>query len=72
MWSILLPPVQLHQDLAHEEGPVSFSQSLYDKLKQSGKIVEFYTCEGADKNISSPAFELAMQRSRAFFNKYLK
>jgi dipeptidyl aminopeptidase/acylaminoacyl peptidase len=65
-------PVQLHHGLSDEEVPVAFSQTLYDKLKQAGKVVELYTYEGADHNISEPSFDLAMKRSVEFFNKYLK
>lgn len=65
-------PLQLHQGLADEEVPPLFSESLKNDLETQGKSVELYTYEGADHNLSSPAFELAMQRSIDFFNKYLK
>lgn len=65
-------PLQLHQGLSDEEVPPLFSESLEKDLEQAGKTVEFYTYEGADHNISSPNFELAMQRSIDFFNKNLK
>lgn len=65
-------PVQLHHGLSDEEVPVDFSQKLYNKLKSEGKNAEFYTYLGADHNISGVAFNLAMERSLAFFNKYLK
>lgn len=64
-------PVQLHAGDDDEEVPPSFSQSLYDKLKSAGKTTEFYTYPGSDHNISQ-GFNLAMQRSVAFFDKYLK
>ena len=64
-------PVQLHAGGSDEEVPVAFSQSLYDKLKSAGKTVEFYTYPGSDHNISQ-GFDLAMQRSLSFFDKYLK
>ena len=41
-------------------------------MQKAGKIVEYYDYPGGDHNISSPDFELAMQRSIDFFNKYLK
>lgn len=65
-------PVQLHAGLADEEVPYDFSTSLADKLKAAGKTAEVYTYPGADHNISGSAFNLAMQRSLAFFDKYLK
>ena len=64
-------PVQLHAGEADEEVPASFSATLYDKLKKMGKTTEFYTYPGANHNISQ-GFDLAMQRSVAFFDRYLK
>jgi dipeptidyl aminopeptidase/acylaminoacyl peptidase len=65
-------PIQLHQGLNDEEVPPAFSESLFNKLKQAGKTVEYYTYPGADHNISEPSFSIAMNRSVEFFNKYLK
>ncbi len=64
--------VQLHTGGSDGEVPVVFSQNLYASLTKLGKIVEYYNYPGGDHNISSPDFELAMQRSIDFFNKYLK
>ena len=64
--------IQLHQGLADDEVPPLFSESLKNDLEKLGKTVELYTYEGGDHNLSSPNFELAMQRSVAFFDKYLK
>lgn len=65
-------PIQLHTGGNDEEVPVAFSVSLKDSLEKAGKIVEYYNYPGGDHNISSPNFELAMQRSLKFFDKYLK
>ncbi len=64
-------PVQLHHGLDDEGVPPAFSQSLYDKLKASGKNVELYTYAGANHNLTQ-GFDLAAQRSIVFFDKYLK
>lgn len=64
-------PVQLHAGEADEEVPLSFPTFLYNKLVGAGKTAEFYTYPGADHNISQ-GFDLAMQRSLAFFDKYVK
>ena len=64
-------PVQLDVGGADEEVPVSFSQSLRDKLEKAGKTVEYFEYPGSNHNISQ-GFDLAMQRSLDFFNKYLK
>ncbi len=65
-------PIQLHHGLSDQSVPPKFSESLKNDLEKEGKTVEYYTYEGADHNISSPSFEVAMQRSVNFFNKYLK
>lgn len=64
-------PVQLHVGEADEEVPPTFSEHLFNELKKSHKTAEFYTYPGANHNISQD-FDLAMQRSLAFFDKYLK
>lgn len=63
--------IQLDVGESDEEVPIAFSQSLYNKLKTLGKTVEYYSYPGSDHNISQ-GFDLAMQRSIDFFNKYLK
>ena len=64
-------PIQLHQGTADTEVPLRFSQTLANDLHAAGKTVELYTYAGADHNISQ-GFTLAMARSVAFFNRYLK
>jgi uncharacterized protein len=64
-------PVQLDVGGSDEEVPVAFSESLRDKLTEIGKTVEFYSYPGSDHNISQ-GFNLAMERSLSFFDKYLK
>ncbi len=65
-------PLQLHVGLQDQEVPPLFSESLKNDLENLEKIVEFYVYEGADHNLSSPSFELAMKHSIDFFDKYLK
>lgn len=65
-------PIQLHHGTADETVPNVLSEKLYNRLKNLGKEAEYYTYEGADHNLASPAFELAMQRSVEFFDKHLK
>lgn len=67
----LLGPVQLHHGEADQEVPLSWSQVLYDQIIQTGKVGEFYTYPGSDHNISQ-GFDLAMQRTIEFFDKYVK
>jgi len=65
-------PVQIHHGLSDEEAPVIFSESLANDLKKNKKTVEIYTYVGADHNLSGAVFDLAMQRSIEFFDRYLK
>lgn len=64
-------PVQLHHGEADQEVPLNWSQALYDAINQAGKAVEIYTYPNSDHNISQ-GFDLAMQRTIAFFDKYTK
>lgn len=70
--SDITAPLQLDVGSADEEVPPMFSEKLRDALKEKGKTVEFYSYPGADHNISGASFNLAMQRSLEFFDKYLK
>lgn len=64
-------PVQLHHGEADQEVPLGWSQALYDAINQAGRVVELYTYPGNDHNISQ-GFDLAMQRTIEFFDKYTK
>jgi hypothetical protein len=50
---------------------LQFSQTLANDLQGADKPVELYTYVGADNNISQ-GFTLALTRSVAFFDHYLK
>lgn len=63
--------LQLHHGTADAEVPLSFSQGLYDQVIQAGQTAELYTYSGSDHNISQ-GFDLAMQRTIEFFDKYVK
>lgn len=64
-------PIQLHHGTADHDVPWEFSQMLYDEMLQADKVVEFYTYDGDNHNISVN-FNLAMQRTVEFFDRYLK
>ncbi len=64
-------PVQLDHSTTDEEVPIAFSESLDQALIKTGKTVEFYQYPGDNHNIANN-FGLAMQRSIAFFDKYVK
>jgi dipeptidyl aminopeptidase/acylaminoacyl peptidase len=64
-------PIQIHHSTTDEEVPVEFSQMLYDEMLHANQVVELYTYEGDNHNISNN-FSLAMQRTIEFFDRYLK
>jgi len=64
-------PLQLHASLADPEVPYAFSQSLDQAMQAAGKTVELYTYQNDDHNLAQ-SFGLAMQRTIAFFDKYVK
>ena len=64
-------PVQLHHGTQDGTVPIAFSEQLYKQIKAEGGIVEFYPYAGDNHNLSEN-FSLAMYRSIAFFNKYVK
>ena len=71
--SDLSGPLQLQATDTDEEVPVEFSRNLY-KQAQTEKLpvlVEYYEYKGDNHNLSK-SFNTAMQRSIAFFDKYVK
>jgi uncharacterized protein len=64
-------PLQLHASVTDEEVPVEASQTLYKEMQAAGMPVELYTYAGDNHNISGH-FTTAMQRTIAFFDKYVK
>jgi dipeptidyl aminopeptidase/acylaminoacyl peptidase len=64
-------PIQIHHGTADTEVPLEFAQTLADDLHAVNKPVELYTYFGSDHNIAQ-GFSLAMARSVAFFDRYLK
>jgi dipeptidyl aminopeptidase/acylaminoacyl peptidase len=64
-------PIQLHHGTSDVEVPLQFSQTLAKDLQAATKSVELYSYAGADHNITE-GFTLAMARSVAFFDRYLK
>jgi len=64
-------PIQIHHGTTDHDVPLEFSQMLYDEMLEAGQVVEFYTYEGDNHNISN-YFNLAMQRTVEFFDRYIK
>ncbi len=64
-------PVQLHHGTADTSVPVSFSQNLEKELQAKEKVVEYYEYEADDHNLATN-LGVALERSVAFFDKYVK
>ncbi|MFZ2097888.1 MAG: alpha/beta fold hydrolase [Anaerolineales bacterium] len=69
--SDLSGPLELHHDVGDSEVPSKFSQDLYQEIMAVGKPVENYEYPGDDHNLAN-YFNLTMQRTIEFFDKYLK
>lgn len=68
--SDLSGPLQLHHGTGDVEVPVEFSTSLYQQLLIADMPAELYLYDNDDHNLSN-SFDLAMQRTIAFFGLYL-
>jgi len=66
-----IAPIQINHGTADTHVPIAFSQTLAAQLKAAGQPYEFYTYPGNDHNLKQ-SFSLAMRRSVAFFDRYLK
>jgi fermentation-respiration switch protein FrsA (DUF1100 family) len=64
-------PVQLHHGTSDAEVPFVFSQTLYEQILQAGKTVEYYEYPDDNHNLTN-YFNLAMNRTIEFFDRYLK
>lgn len=64
-------PLQLHHSVTDETVPVASSQTLYAEMQAAGKLAELYTYPGDNHDIAAN-FGIAMQRTVAFFDKYVK
>ena len=64
-------PIQLHHSTTDEMVPLVWSETLAEELNLANQDYEFYTYPGDNHNISAN-FGTAMQRTIAFFEKYVK
>ena len=70
--SDLSGPLELHHSTTDEEVPVAWSEALAEACQAvDGPSCELYTYPGDNHNISAN-FGIAMQRTVAFFDRYVK
>ncbi len=63
--------IQLHHGTRDVSVPMELSRLLRDEMVKVGGDIELYEYEGADHNLSAPAFSLAMDRTIEFFRQNL-
>ncbi len=68
---LLNSPLQLHHAANDGVVNIGYSVDLAAVLDENEKFYEFYRYEGGGHNIDAPSFELAMQRTVAFFQEHL-
>ena len=64
-------PLQLHHGTADKEVPLEFSEKLAANVQAAGEIVDLFTYPENDHNLSQ-SFELAMDRTINFYDRFLK
>jgi dipeptidyl aminopeptidase/acylaminoacyl peptidase len=64
-------PLQLHHGTADGEVPLEFSVKLASDVWAAGGVADLYTYSENDHNIAQ-SFDLAMERTIEFFDRYLK
>ena len=64
-------PLQLHHSISDNVVPFEFSNKLFHELIIAGKTTELYAYQDDNHNIAIN-FNLAMDRTLEFFNRYLK
>ena len=70
-FSDVAAPVQIHQGTADTAVPLSFSEAIYQTLKQHKKTVEYFMYPGQKHELIED-WQLAANRSLQFFNHYVK
>jgi fermentation-respiration switch protein FrsA (DUF1100 family) len=64
-------PIQLHHGTADYSVPLELSEILAEQIEVTGGLVEFYTYEDDNHNLST-YFSEAMTRTIKFFDRYVK
>jgi len=67
----LSSPLEIHHAINDSTVNIGYSRDLTMTLKKQNKKYESFEYEGGGHNIESPYFEVAMQRTVAFFKKNL-
>ncbi len=64
-------PVQIHHGTADKDVPIRFSETMFDTLREQGKIAEFFRYPGEPHEFVKD-WPLAAERALQFFDLYVK
>ena len=67
----LSKPLQIHHSLNDPVVNIAYSRDLVAVLEENNKEYEFYEYQGGGHNLTSPYFDIAMQRTVDFFKDRL-
>jgi dipeptidyl aminopeptidase/acylaminoacyl peptidase len=67
----LQSPLQIHHAVDDDVVNIGYSRDLVAVLQANGKAYEYYEYDSGGHNIGTPSFDLAMQRTIAFFKEHL-
>jgi len=67
----LSAPLEIHHAINDTTVNIDYSRDLATELKKQNKEYELFEYEGGGHNIDSPYFDVAMERTIAFFKKNL-
>lgn len=65
-------PVQIHHGTADRVVPVAWSRDLHERLAALGKTAELYEYPGAEHDFTGDDYRLFLERSLAFFERYVR
>lgn len=68
--SLIDAPISLHQGGQDEAVPKEWSDELYQKLREHGKEVVYYTYKGEDHNFNQGSWQTAISRSTKFYTPF--
>ena len=66
------PPLSIHHGQADVSVPYEWSEELYDAAREQGVPAELYLYPGAGHIFEGEDWEQAMERTLAFFDRYVK
>jgi fermentation-respiration switch protein FrsA (DUF1100 family) len=66
------PPLSIHHGTGDTIVPYEWSEDLYEAAEKEGTTAELFLYEGAEHTFRGKDWELAMERTLAFYDEYVK